>query len=119
MRWSRHRQGRPTPPRLAWLPVELLGGPWPKGASPHPRAGTLHPQGEEVAGPRGGGEINAEAALATLSGGAEGAVPGRANAVQERRIDDPPAKRVDEGHVHRRQATDTAHVHAEIEAVGI
>src|SRR5262249_10335380 len=33
--------------------------------------------------------------------------------------DDPPAERVDEGHVHGRQAPDATHVHAEIEAVGI
>ena len=40
-------------------------------------------------------EINAEAALAALSGCAEGLVPGRANAAQERRIDDQLAERVD------------------------
>jgi hypothetical protein len=50
--------------------------------------------------------------------GVEGAVPGRANAAQERRIDDQLAERVDEGHVQRRQAADAAHVHGEIEAVG-
>jgi len=40
-------------------------------------------------------EINAEAALPALSGCAEGLVPGRTNAAQERRVDDQLAERVD------------------------
>jgi hypothetical protein len=61
----------------------------------------------------------AEPVLAALSGCTEGLVPGRANAAQERRIDDQLAERVDEGHVHGRQGANAPHVNAEIEAVGI
>src|SRR5262249_41667843 len=46
----------------------------------------------------------------------EGLPPARANAAQERWIDDELSERVDEGHVNQRQAAHAAHVDAEIEA---
>lgn len=54
-----------------------------------------------------------------LSGRAEGLVPVRADGVQERRIDNQLAERVDQGHVDRREATDAANVNAEVEAIRI
>src|SRR5271169_1696403 len=54
-----------------------------------------------------------------LSGRPEGFVPPRADGAKERRIDEQFAKRVDQGHVDRREATDAAHVDAKIEAVPV
>ena len=46
-------------------------------------------------------------------------VPLRADGAKEGRIDDQLAERVDQGHVDRREATDLAHINAEIEAVPV
>src|SRR5262245_3081304 len=64
------------------------------------------------------GEGEAVRKRPTYSRDAEGVVPCLSNAAEERRIHDPLAERVDEAHVHGRQAADALHVHAEIEAVG-
>jgi hypothetical protein len=71
-------------PPLAWLPVDLVGGELAEGARrPIGEPAPLRQQGAEVASLQVGVDINAEAALAALSGWAEDVVPGRANAVQE------------------------------------
>src|SRR5215207_2969094 len=49
------------------------------------------------------------------AGQPKGFVPCRANAAQKRRIDDPPAERIDESHVKPRQTADAAHLNREIE----
>jgi hypothetical protein len=54
-----------------------------------------------------------------LSGRAEGFIPLRTDGAKQRRIDDQLPERADQGHVDRREATDAAHVNAEIEAVPI
>src|SRR4029434_3176786 len=46
-------------------------------------------------------------------------MPLRADSAKECRIDDQLAERVDQGHVDRREATDAAHVYAEIETVPV
>ena len=46
-------------------------------------------------------------------------IPSGVHAAQERRIDDQLTEWVDQGHVDRREATDAAHVNAEIKAVRV
>src|SRR4026208_2150132 len=48
----------------------------------------------------------------------ERSIPAGANAAQQRRIDDQPAERVNQGHVERRQAAAPAPGPCEIQAVG-